>query len=128
MALHSESPVSMSRQVRRHATDRVRARRFAPTPVYALAEDLKGEGVELQRVAGPWRPIRRPLRRPGRNAERSVAIVTNGQVEIAVDTAEHAVDVSGFLNWCGIEHLEPIPNLKPPDQDLADGRGGSHLA
>jgi hypothetical protein len=39
-------------------------------------------------------------------------------VEIAVDTAEHAVDLSGFLNAVGVEHLDPIPNLRVPDQDL----------
>ncbi|HEY7614890.1 MAG TPA: hypothetical protein VH764_17960 [Gemmatimonadales bacterium] len=58
------------------------------------------------------------MRRPGRNAERVIPIVTNGVVEIAVDTAEHAVDLSGFLNAAGVDHLEPIPNLRPPDEDL----------
>jgi len=86
--------------------------------VYALAEDLKREGVELHKSRGPWRPTRRPLRRPGRNSERAIPIVTNGVVEIAVDTAEHAVDLSGFLNSAGLEHFEPVPNLRPPDQDV----------
>jgi hypothetical protein len=45
--------------------------------------------------------------------------VTNGVTELAVDTAERAADVSGLLNWCGIERLDPIPNLRPPRQDLA---------
>ena len=95
-----------------------RPRRYAPTPVYALAEDLKRQGVDLRRCQGPWRPIRRRLRRPGRNAEPAIPIVTNGVVEIAVDTAEHAVDLSGFLNAAGVDHLDPIPNLRAPDQDL----------
>jgi len=100
-------------------TEQARMRRYEPTPVYALAEHMKREGVELHLVDGPWRPIRRPLRRPGRNAEKAIPIVTNGVTELAVDTAEHAVDVSGLLNWCGVDHLEPVPNLRPPDQDLA---------
>jgi hypothetical protein len=58
------------------------------------------------------------LRRPGRNAQAAVPIVTNGTVEIAVDTAERAADLSGFLNSAGLEHLNPVPNLRPPDQDL----------
>ena len=45
-------------------------------------------------------------------------IVTNGIVEIAVDTAEHAVDLSGFLNAAGVDNLDPIPNLRVPDQDI----------
>jgi hypothetical protein len=45
--------------------------------------------------------------------------VTNGQVTIVVDTAEHAVDVSGFLNSAGVANLDPIPNLRPPEQDLS---------
>jgi hypothetical protein len=96
----------------------VRTRRYEPTAVFALADTLKREGVDLHHLGGPWRPIRRALRRPGRNAERAVPIVTNGTVEIAVDTAEHAADLSGFLNSAGLEHLDPVPNLRPPDQDL----------
>jgi len=95
-----------------------RMRRYEPTAVYALARALKTEGVDLHNFPGPWRPIRRALRRPGRNAERTVPIVTNGTVEIAVDTAEHAADLSGFLNSAGLKHLDPVPNLRPPDQDL----------
>jgi hypothetical protein len=47
-----------------------------------------------------------------------IPIVTNGVTELAVDTAEHAVDVSGLLNFCGVDQLEPVPNLRPPDKDL----------
>lgn len=93
-------------------------RRYVPTPVYALAEDLKHQGVDLQACRGPWRSIRRPLRRRGRNAEREMAIVTNGMVEIPVDTTERAADLAGFLNLAGVNHLDPIPNLRAPDQDL----------
>jgi hypothetical protein len=101
------------------SSQQVRLRRYEPTPVYALAEELKRAGVELHLIRGPWRPIRRPLRRPGRNAQEAIPIVTNGMTEVAVDTAEHAVDVSGLLNWCGVDHLEPVANLRPPSQDLA---------
>jgi hypothetical protein len=95
-----------------------RTRRYEPVAVYALADSLKREGVDLYRMDGPWRPDRRALRRPGRNAETTLPIVTNGAVEIAVDTAEHAADVSGLLNSAGLDHLDPIPNLRPPHQDL----------
>jgi len=101
MASHSESSTSK------------------PTPVYALAEHLKRQGVELYKIRGPWHPIRRPLRRPGRNAGKAIPVVTNGVAELAVDTVERAADVSGLLNWCGVDRLEPVPNLRPPDQDLA---------
>lgn len=87
--------------------------------MYALANRLKGEGIQLQSQQGFWRAERRPLRRPGRNAERTIPVVTNGAVEIAVDTAEHAIDLSGFLNAVGVGHLDPVPNLRPPVQDLA---------
>ena len=113
MASPSESSHS-----RPHRTEWVRTRRYEPTPVYALAEDLKRQGHDLLSYDGPWQASRRPLRRPGRNAERAIPIVTNGIVEIAVDTAEHAVDLSGFLNAAGVDHLDPIPNLRVPDQDI----------
>ena len=113
MASPSESSHSKSRR-----TERARPRRYAPTSVYALAEDLKRQGEDLHSFEGPWRPSRRRLRRPGRNAERAIPIVTNGIVEIAVDTAEHAVDLSGFLNAAGVDHLDPVPNLRVPDKDV----------
>lgn len=100
-----------------------RTRRYEPDAIYAVAERLKRQGLEFRRAQGPWRPARVALRRPGRNKERSISIVTNGTVEIAVDSAEHAVDLSGFLNTAGVHHLDPIPNLRPPDQDLL--RSGS---
>ncbi len=99
-------------------TPQIRTRRYEPTAVYALANTLKREGVDLHKHPGPWHPIRRALRRPGRNAERAVSIITNGSVEIAVDTAEHAVDLSGFLNSVGLGDINPVPNLRPPDKDL----------
>lgn len=98
--------------------DHSRAQRYEPTLMYVMAEDLRRDGVDLHNVDGPWRPVRRLLRRPGRNAERAIPIVTNGIVDIAVDTAEHAADLSGFLNSTGLDHLDPAPNLRPPDQDL----------
>ena len=99
---------------RRHHTQR-----YEPWVLYALADKLKDQGLELHKFPGPWRPVRRRLRRPGRNAEQTIPLVTNGVVEIAVDTAEHAVDLSGFLNSAGVDHLDPAPNLRPPAQDLA---------
>lgn len=102
----------------RHQAPAPRPRRYEPVAVYALAERLRKQGLELRHEGGPWRAIRRLLRRPGRNSERSIPIVTNGVVEIAVDTAEHAVDLSGFLNAAGVDHLDPVPNLRAPEHDL----------
>ena len=99
---------------------RARPRRYEPEVVYAMADNLKREGLDLHSVRGPWRPLLRALRRPGRNAEHTVPIVTNGMVEIAVDTAEHAADLSGFLNSAGLDHLDPVPNLRPPHDDLVE--------
>jgi hypothetical protein len=93
--------------------------RYEPTPVYALVEYLKRKGVDLPHIRGPWRAIRGLLRRPGRNRDRTIPIVTNGVTQVAVDTTERAVDLSGFLNWCGVAFLDPIPSLEPPLQDLA---------
>ena len=112
-AFESASPIS-SRAVR------ARPRRYEPEVVYAMADNLKREGLDLHNVRGPWRPILRALRRPGRNAEVEMPIVTNGMVEIAVDTAEHAADLSGFLNSAGLDHLDPVPNLRPPHDDLVE--------
>jgi len=88
--------------------------RYVPHAVYLLAERLKREGVALAGVRGPWRPMRQSLSRLGRNAEKAISVVTNGVAAIAVDTAERAADLSGLLNWCGIDHLEPAANLRPP--------------
>lgn len=111
--------IGAPRELPMRQTYDARPRRYQPIPVYVLAEHLKREGVDLHNLGGPWRAARRRLRRPGRNAERAIPIVTNGVVEIAVDTAEHAADLSGFLNAAGVDHLEPVPNLRPPDEDVA---------
>jgi hypothetical protein len=33
-----------------------------------------------------------------------------------VDTMEHAIDLSGFLNWCGLEDLSPVADLHLPGE------------
>lgn len=119
MAAQDESSESALRRTQRRRAQRAHARRYEPTVVYAMAEQLKRQGMELRESPGPWRPARRPLRRPGRNEERAIPLITNGVVEIAVDTAEHAADLSGFLNSSGVDHLDPVPNLRPPEPDLA---------
>jgi hypothetical protein len=111
VSAESASPISPS-------DTSFRPRRYEPEVVYAMADSLKREGLDLHNVTGPWRPMQRVLRRPGRNAERTISIVTNGVVDIAVDTAEHAADLSGFLNSTGLDHLNPVPNLRPPHEDL----------
>jgi hypothetical protein len=87
--------------------------RYEPTVVYHLAEQVKANGVDLDRAEGPWRADARELSRPGRNSLHNIPVVTNEQTEVMVDTAEHAADVAGLLNWCGVHELEPIPELAP---------------
>lgn len=95
-----------------HKTER--RRRYEPTAVYHLAESLRRRGVDLATRSGPWRAVSRALRRPGRNRIPVLPIVTNGDAQVMVDTMEHARDLAGLLNWCGIEDLDPVPDLVPP--------------
>ena len=88
--------------------------RYEPVVVYQLAERAKANGVDLSQAEGPWRADARALQRPGRNSLDSIPIVTNETTAVMVDTAEHASDVAGLLNWCGIADLEPVPELSPP--------------
>ena len=67
----------------------------------------------MDQAEGPWRPDARALSRPGRNSLHNIPVVTNEHTEVMVDTAEHAADVAGLLNWCGVYELEPIPELAP---------------
>jgi len=43
-----------------------------------------------------------------------IPLVTNGHTEVMVDTMEHAVELSGLLNYCGLDDFEPVPDLTPP--------------
>ena len=88
-------------------------RRYEPTAVYHLAARAKARGIDLAHAAGPWRAAERRLTRPGRVSLHSIPVVTNERTEVAVDTAEHAVDVAGLLNWCGVDELDPVPELTP---------------
>ena len=91
---------------------RQRRRRYEPRVAYQLAARLKKQGVSEAR--GPWKVRRLQLSRGGRNRLRFIPFVTNGRAEVMVDTMEHAIDLSSFLNWCGLEDLNPVPDLALP--------------
>ena len=91
-----------------------RRRRYEPPAVYHLAESLRRRGIDLASRSGPWRAMGRALRRPGRNRIPVLPIVTNGMAQVMVDTMEHARDLAGLLNFCGIDELDPVPDLVPP--------------
>jgi len=91
-----------------------RRRRYQPLAIYNLAERLRTQGIDLAKRSGPWRAIGRTLLRPGRNHLPVLPIVTNGLAQVMVDTMEHARDVAGLLNWCGIDDLDPVADLVPP--------------
>ena len=89
-------------------------RRYVPKAAFALAERLKAMGVKLGISGGPWRTDEHLLNRRGRNGLDVIPIVTNGATEVMVDTMEHAIDLAGLLNWCGLENLNPVPDLTVP--------------
>ena len=91
-----------------------RRRRYEPRRIYELADALRKEGLDLGSMAGPWRVMVRALGRPGRNKLPILPIVTNGLAQVMVDTMEHARDLAGLLNWSGVEDLDPVPDLVPP--------------
>jgi hypothetical protein len=93
-------------------------RRYQPVTAYALAEQLKRNGVELTSVEGPWRVAGRTLQRPGRNRLNLIPMITNGRTEVMVDSMQHAADLSGFLNWCGLDQLNPVADLTPPPDEV----------
>jgi hypothetical protein len=99
------------RAARRPPTERPR---YEPTAVYHLAARVRASGVDLDRASGPWRVRERRAVRPGRSSVQVLALVTNESTELRVDTREHAADVAGLLNWCGVHDLEPVPELEPP--------------
>jgi hypothetical protein len=93
-----------------------RRRRYEPRVAYQLAERLKRQGVELSAARGPWQARTLPLSRRGRNRLRFIPFVTNGRSEVMVDTMEHAIDLSSFLNWCGVDDLNPVADLALPQK------------
>ena len=91
-----------------------RRTRYQPTAIYHMADSLRRQGVDLAVRSGPWRAVAKALQRPGRNRTPVIPIVTNGLAQVMVDTMEHARDVAGLLNWCGVDDLDPVPDLVPP--------------
>jgi hypothetical protein len=47
-----------------------------------------------------------------------IPLVTNGHTEVMVDSMQHAADLSGFLNYCGVENLNPVADLSPPPDEM----------
>src|SRR5215216_1944655 len=91
-----------------------RRKRYQPSAIYGLVESLRRQGIDLATKSGPWRAVERALQRPGRNRLPIIPIVTNGLAQVMVDTMEHARDLAGLLNWCGVDDLDPVPDLVPP--------------
>ena len=91
-----------------------RRRRYQPAAIYHLIESLHRRGVDLATSSGPWRAIAHTLQRPGRKGLPILPIVTNGLAQVMVDSMEHARDLAGLLNWCGVDDLDPVPDLVPP--------------
>jgi hypothetical protein len=94
--------------------ERESRRRYVPTAAFALADRLKRMGVKLGITAGPWRRAEHTLARLGRNGLDVIPFVTNGETEMMVDTKQHAIDLAGLLNWCGLNRLDPVPDLTLP--------------
>jgi hypothetical protein len=88
--------------------------RYEPKVAYQLAAHLKQQGVQISKAQGPWQARRLALGRKGRKLLQFIPFVTNGRAEVMVDTMEHAIDLSRFLNWCGVDHLNPVPDLALP--------------
>ncbi len=86
---------------------------YEPKVVYHLAEQAKASGVDLEQAEGPWRVDARTLSRPGRNSLHTIPVITNEHTAVMLDTMEHASDVAGLLNWCGVHELEVVPELTP---------------
>jgi hypothetical protein len=83
-----------------------------------MAQQARSNGVNLASVPGPWRASQHRIRRPGRSSLTVIPVVTNEHAAIVVDTPERAEDVAGLLNWCGVQDLNPIPDLTPPPQSI----------
>ena len=88
-------------------------RSYEPTAVYALAAHVKDRGIDLSDAIGPWRATERRGSRPGRTSVHRLPVVTNERTALVVDTPQRAEDVAGLLNWCGVDNLNPVPELVP---------------
>lgn len=91
-----------------------RRRRYEPAAIYEFAASLRRRGIDLASRTGPWRAVGHSLGRTGRNGLAVLPIVTNGLAQLMADTMEHATDLAGLLNWCGVDDLDPVPDLVPP--------------
>ena len=92
-----------------------RRSRYVPTAAFAMADRLKRQGIDLPSLKGRWCATACKLRRPGRNGVNALPIVTDGVAAVMVDTMEHAMDLAGLLNWSGVERLDPVSDLVPPE-------------
>jgi hypothetical protein len=71
-------------------------------------------GVKLRFTRGPWHTDEQAVPHSDRDALEIVPVVTNGRTSMMVDTMEHAIDLAGLLNWCGIKQLNPVAALRLP--------------
>ena len=76
------------------------------TKVYQLLDVLATDGVQLERMLGPWKAVAGRREGAGRRARRSRPCVERDDVRIQVDSERRARALAGFLNWCEVELAE----------------------
>jgi hypothetical protein len=82
---------------------------------YLLASHARSAGIDLDAAPGPWRASLR------RHELELISVVANDRIAIMVGNMERAVDVAGLLNWCGVDDLTPVRDLRPPiDSELVE--------
>ena len=80
--------------------------------ILAFVERVKRMGVKLGLTRGPWHTAEQRYPTPNASQVEIVPVVTNGRTAMMVDTMEHAIDIAGLLNWCGIKQLNPVAALR----------------
>src|ERR1041385_8395109 len=84
------------------------AREFILGCILSFVERVKRMGIRLGLKHGPWHTAEQPTPGSGPSEVKMVPVVTNGRTSLLVDTMEHAIDIAGLLNWCGITQLNPV--------------------
>jgi hypothetical protein len=80
-------------------------RRYGPSFLQSVVDQLRWRGIDLAGRRGPWTVGGRWLRGPGRGGLPVIPLVQRANTIVMADTWDGARRLAGLLNWCHVPSL-----------------------
>src|ERR1043165_5671974 len=93
------------RRLGKHQRQHDPGRRYEPTFLRSVVDQLRWRGIDLPAWCGPWAVGARWLQGPGRGGLPVIPLVQRADRVVMTDTWDAARRRAGLLNWCTVPSL-----------------------